>query len=80
MYDISNDLSPIFIKDNLTEPRNPYSTRSNAKVEKDTNGDLKYTKNLILSSLLVIKTVSCRLESIRYLGPKIWKLVSDEMK
>ena len=40
MYKISNDFSPIFIKDIVTESGIPYNTRSTAKMEKDTNGDL----------------------------------------
>ena len=48
-------------------------------MEKDTNWNLKCTKKSNFE-LPAIKTISYGLESIRYLGPKIWKLVPDELK
>ena len=70
MYKISNNLSPVFMRNMMTECHIPYNTQSMVKFEKDANGSLKCTKksNFKLPS---IKTVSCGLESIRYLGPKI---------
>ena len=46
---ISNDLSPIFMKDIVTESRIPYNTRSTVKVEKDTMETRNVPKNLIMS-------------------------------
>ena len=66
MYKISNNLSPIFIKDIVAESRIPCNTRSTVKVEKESNGDLKCTKKSDFE-LLVIETFSCGLQSIRYL-------------
>ena len=63
----------------MTEICVPYNTRSTTKVEEDHNGSLQCTKrsNYEIPST---KTVSYGLESIRYLGPKIWKLIPDELK
>ena len=46
---------------------------------KVTNEVLKCTKKSIFE-LPVIKSVSYILKSVRYLGPKVWKLVPDESK
>ena len=56
-----------------------YITRSTIKVEKDDNGNYNCSKNQNYK-LSAIKTVSYGLEFIRYLGPKILKLVPDELK
>ena len=79
MYKISNDLSPPFMKDMMTEICIPYNTRSATKVEKDDKGSYSCFKKSNYK-LPAVKTVSYGLESIRYLGPKIWKLVPDELK
>ena len=39
MYKISNDLSPPFMKDMMTEICIPYNTRSTTKVENDDKGN-----------------------------------------
>jgi hypothetical protein len=79
MYKISNNLSPLFTREMMTEICVPYNTRSTTKVEEDHSGNLQCTKrsNYEIPST---KTVSYGLESIRYLGPKIWKLIPDELK
>ena len=63
----------------MTELHIPYDIWSTVKFEKDANGSLKCTKksNFKLPS---IKTVSCELESLWYLGPMIWKLVPNQLK
>ena len=79
MYSISIDLFPVFMKVMVNESHIPDNIRSTVKVEWGSNGDLKCTKkpNFMLPE---IKTVSYRLEPNRYLGPKIWKLLPDELK
>ena len=79
MYKISNNLSPLFTRELMTEICVPYNTRSTTKVEIDDSGSFQCTKrsNYEVPST---KTVSYGLESIRYLGPKIWKLIPDELK
>ena len=79
MYKISNNLSPLFTRELMTEICVPYNTRSTTKVEIDDSGSFQCTKrsNYKIPST---KTVSYGLESIRYLGPKIWKLIPDELK
>ena len=72
MYRISNDLSPPFMKDMMTKICIPYNTRSATKVEKDDKGSYSCFKK----SNYKLPAV----KSIRYLGPKIWKLVPDELK
>ena len=63
----------------MTEICVPYNTRSTTKVEIDDSGSFQCTKrsNYEIPST---KTVSYGLESIRYLGPKIWKQILDELK
>ena len=64
------------MKDIVTESRIPYNT---IEVEKVTNGVLKCTKKSNFE-LPAIKTVFYILESVRYLGPKVWNLVPDKLK
>ena len=73
MYKISNILSPLFTRELMTEICVPYNTRSITKVEIDDSGDEIY-------EIPSTKTVSYGLDSIRYLGPKIWKLIHNELK
>ena len=79
MYKITNNLCPAFIKDLMTEISVPYNSRSTTQVTEDINGGVKYNEK---SNYMIpeTKTVSFGLESIRYLGPKIWMLVPDELK
>ena len=74
MYKISNNISPLFMRDIMTEICVPYNTRSTTKVEKDGSGSFRCTKksNYDIPST---KTVSNGLESISYLHSKIWKLI-----
>ena len=78
MYKISNDLSPLFMKDLKTEICIPYNARSTTKVVKDDDGNYRCMKKSNYN-LPAIKTASYGFESIRYLGPKIWILVPDEL-
>ena len=79
MYKISNNLCPMFMKDLVTDLSIPYNTRSTTKVEIDSNGKCENSKK---SNFLKpnINTVSYGNKSVRYLGPKIWELVPDDMK
>ena len=79
MYKITNNLCPAFIKDLMTEISVPCNSRSTTQVTEDINGGVKYNEK---SNYMIpeTKTVSFGLESIRYLGPKIWMLVPDELK
>ena len=79
MYKISNNISPAFMSDLMTQICIPYSTRSTTKIVKDENGCTKCSEK---SNFKIPETrsVSYGLESFRYLGPKIWMLVPDEMK
>ena len=66
MYKILNDLSPLFMREMMTEICASYYMRSATKVEKDDNGSRSCTKQAIY-----IKTISYGLEAIRYLGPEL---------
>ena len=57
----------------------PYNTRSTTRIEEDESVSSLCIKkcNYEIPST---KTVSYGLESIRYLSPKIWKLIPDELK
>ena len=79
MYKISHNLCPMFMNEMVTEASLPYNTRSTTKVETDYNGKCESDKKLNYK-LPAIKTVSYGNESFRYLGPKIWNLVPDDMK
>ena len=79
MYKISNDFSPIFMKDMATQTHILFNTRSTVKVEMEANRDFKCTKKSNFE-LPAIKTVSYGLESIRCFTPKIWKLVLGKLK
>ena len=45
MYKISNNLSPPFMRDMMTEICVPYNTRSTTKIEEDESGSSRCTKN-----------------------------------
>ena len=79
MYKISNDLSPPFMKDMMTKICIPCNTRSTIKVEKDNKGSYRCFKKSNYK-LPAVKTVFYGLESIRYVGTKILKLVPDKLK
>ena len=66
MYKISNDLSPLFMKDLKTEICIPYNARSTTKVVKDDDGNYRCMKKSNYN-LPAIKTASYGFESIRYL-------------
>ena len=56
-YKISNNLSPLFMRDMMTDICAPYNMRSTTKVEKDDNGNLQCT-NKSNYEIPGIKTVS----------------------
>ena len=56
-----------------------FLTRSTTKVKEDDSGSFQCTKRSIYE-IPSTKTVSYGLASIRYLGPKIKKLIPDELK
>ena len=63
----------------MTEIYVPCNTRSTTKVERDGSGSFRYTK-IFIYEIPSTKTISYGLESIRYLDPKILKLMPDELK
>ena len=71
MCKISNNLSPLFTRELMTEICVPYNTRSTTKVEIDDSGSFQCTKRSNYE-IPNTKTVSYGLESIKYIGPKIW--------
>lgn len=73
MYKIPNNL---FTREMMTEICVPYNTAT-TKVEEDHTGNLQCTKRSKYE-IPSTKTVSYGLESIIYLGPKIWKLILNE--
>ena len=79
IHKISNNLLPFFARGMITELCIPYNTRSTTKVEEDDSGSFYCIKksNYEIPST---KTVTHGLESIRYPGPKVWKLIPDELK
>ena len=48
MYKISNNLSPLFIRNMMTEICVPYNTRSTTKIEEDESGSSRCTKNVTM--------------------------------
>ena len=80
MYKISNNLPPEFIKELMVELDTPYQTRSGYKIDLDQDGNVKECSKKSNYRIGQVKTTTCGLESIRYLGPKIWKLVPDDFK
>ena len=80
MYKISNNLSPEFIRELMVELDTPYQTRSGYKVDLDQDGNVKECSKKSNYEIGQVKTTTYGLESIRYLGPKIWKLVPDDFK
>ena len=64
------------MRDMMTEICVPYITRSTTKVELDEIGSSRCTKACNYD-IPGTKTISYRLESIRYLDLKIWNLISD---
>ena len=48
MYKISNNLSPPFMRDMMTEICVPYNTRSTTKIEEDESGSSRCTKNVTM--------------------------------
>ena len=79
MYKITNNLCPAFIKGMMTEILVPYNTRSTTQVTEGINSGVQYNDKSNYK-IPETKTVSFGLESIRYLGPKIWMLIPDELK
>ena len=67
------------MRDMMAEICVPYNTRSTTKVENDGSGSFRCTKKSNYE-IPGTKTTSYGLESIRYLGLKIWKLITDELK
>ena len=63
----------------MTELNIPYIIQVMVKSDNDANGSLKCTKKSVVN-LPSIKTDYCGHQSIRDLGPKIWKLNLGELK
>ena len=79
MYKIAHDLSPDFMKDILTKTHDSYPTRSNCNVKIENDGSISHSQKSNFRTPKV-NTVTFGLESFRCLGPKIWKLVPDNLK
>ena len=79
MHKISKNISPFFMREGMTQKCVPYNTRATTKVEKDDSGTFRCSKKSNYE-ISITKTISYGLESIRYLGRKIWKLIPDELR
>ena len=79
MYKINHSLSPKLMKDLVTVTDNSHCTRSNFNVKLEKDGSTVCTEK---SNYRASKpdTVSFGLNSIKWLGPKIWSLVPDKIK
>ena len=65
--------------DLMTNLGNQHSTRSNFNVSIDEKENISYS-NKSNFHLPRVKTVTFGLNSFRSLGPRIWRLVPDELK
>ena len=80
MYKIANGLSPDFMIELMTNLGNQRSTRSNSNVTIDEKENITYSNKSNFPSLPRVKRVTFGLNSFRSLGPRIRRLVPDELK
>ena len=78
MYKIANGLSPDFMIELMTNLGNQRSTRSHCNVTIDEKRTITRS-NKSNFRLPRVKTVTFGLNSFRSLGPRIWRLVPDEL-
>ena len=86
MYKISSNLSPLSMKNMMTEKKVDLTIRDQRlrlrRIKLTVpNAPKNVTKcNVKCNEIPSTKTVLYGLESIRYLGPKIWYLIPDDLK
>ena len=80
MYKISQGISPKFMNDLVEEFDTKYHTRSRYGVELDEGGNVKCLNKKLYYRPQKSNTSSFGLESFRWLGPKIWELIPDDLK
>ena len=80
MYKISHGISPKFMHDLVEEIDTKYHTRSRYGVELDEDGNVKSLNKKLNYRPQKSNTSSFGLESFRWLGPKIWELIPDNVK
>ena len=80
MYKISRGISPRFMQDLVEEFDTNYHTRSRYDVELDEDGNVKSLNKRLNYRPQKPNTSSFGLESFRWLGPKIWELIPDNVK
>ena len=80
MYKISHGISPRFMQDLVEEFDTKYHTRSRYDVELDEDGNVKSLNKRLNYRPQKPNTSSFGLESFRWLGPKIWELIPDNVK
>ena len=79
MYKISHDQSPQFMKNLVEQIDTKYYTRSSYNVEKDGDGNTLCTKKSNYRQQKT-NTTSFGQQSFRWLGPKIWAQIPDQLK
>ena len=80
MYKIAHGISPKFMHDLVEEIDTKYHTRSSYGVELDEDGNVKSLNKKLNYRPQKSNTSSFGLESFRWLGPKIWELIPDNVK
>ena len=78
MFKINNKHSPPFICDLIQEPTSRYHTRSHFTITETENGSIAEEKNVM--SIPKAKKVKTGIESFSFIGPKLWKTPSEELK
>ena len=79
MYKISHDQSPQFMKNLVEQIDTKYYTRSSYNVEEDGDGNTLCTKKSNYRQQKT-NTTSFGQQSFRWLGPKIWAQIPDQLK
>ena len=80
MYKISHGKSPKFMNNLVEEVDTKYHTRSSYGVELDEGGNVKFLNKELYYRPQKSNTSSFGLKSFRWLGPKIWLLIPDDLK
>ena len=80
MYKISRGISPKFMHDLAEKFDTKYHTRTRYGVELDEGGNVKSLNKKLYYCPQKSKISSWGLESFRWLRPKIWELIPDDLK
>ena len=80
MYKISSNLSPLSMKNMMTEKKVDLTIRDQRLRLRRMKAAVLDAPKKCIYEIPDTKTVSNGLESIRYIGPKIWKFIPDELK